>query len=295
MILFFPDTNPNDIPILIMWPAVALVTWYGGFYAGLFTTIVGLVVFDYFCYVPVGVFKIDPVLIFQALVLFLFTVWIGWIRNVHLATKLETHRLKQQILELVEGAGDPLFSLARDWRFTHAHQELRKAETRTASLQVIIARLTEAVTFQQVAGVIAREAIILYGARACIVGRLVNEYRSLELFYHCGDVSEGVAQTEIVPLDRRSILGDAVRSRRAIWVESGDDYVAQYPYRLHDCAGSNIQTLVALPLVTKGTAVGVLALSFDKKQRLPAADRDFILTLAQQCAQALDRARLYEP
>ena len=50
---------------------------------------------------------------------------------------------------------------------------------------------------------------------------------------------------------------------------------------------------VALPLVAGGRPVGVIGISLRRARRVNATERATLLALAEQCAQALDRARLY--
>ena len=47
-------------------------------------------------------------------------------------------------------------------------------------------------------------------------------------------------------------------------------------------------------MLDKGRTFGVLTLSFDRILAYTPEDQDYALTLAQQGAQALERARLYE-
>ena len=50
---------------------------------------------------------------------------------------------------------------------------------------------------------------------------------------------------------------------------------------------------VALPLTVAGRVVGVIGIGFAEVQRFSAIERAMLLAVAEQCAQALDRARLY--
>jgi signal transduction histidine kinase/CheY-like chemotaxis protein len=54
------------------------------------------------------------------------------------------------------------------------------------------------------------------------------------------------------------------------------------------------QAWISIPLMLEGRAVGGLSLAFAQERTFRQSDRAFILALAQQCAQALERARLYE-
>jgi signal transduction histidine kinase/ActR/RegA family two-component response regulator len=52
--------------------------------------------------------------------------------------------------------------------------------------------------------------------------------------------------------------------------------------------------MVAFPLIVKDRTIGALGLSFLEVQEFSDEDSAFLLALAQQCAQALERSRLYE-
>ena len=49
-----------------------------------------------------------------------------------------------------------------------------------------------------------------------------------------------------------------------------------------------------LPLVLDGRTLGTLGFVYAREQRFDADQRAFALAVAAQCAQALDRARLFE-
>ena len=50
----------------------------------------------------------------------------------------------------------------------------------------------------------------------------------------------------------------------------------------------------ALPLLVRGRVVGALALRFAEPQSFDQSERAFFGAIADQCALAMDRARLYE-
>ena len=50
----------------------------------------------------------------------------------------------------------------------------------------------------------------------------------------------------------------------------------------------------SIPLLVKGSVLGTIGLSFSTLQSFSDDDKGFAISLAQQCAQALERARLYE-
>src|SRR5262249_35064594 len=74
------------------------------------------------------------------------------------------------------------------------------------------------------------------------------------------------------------------------------EYTARFPAslaRLRDVAPAEFST-ACVPLIAEGRAIGGLAFSFAQTRLFPADERTFIELLANQCAQAIDRARLLE-
>ena len=81
----------------------------------------------------------------------------------------------------------------------------------------------------------------------------------------------------------------------ALWLRNRFDILEHLPC-LDQWATSTdlLQAIVALPLQIEGRLLGAIAFSFSSEQRFGDRQRDFLLTLAEVSAQALDRARLFE-
>ena len=88
-----------------------------------------------------------------------------------------------------------------------------------------------------------------------------------------------------VPWRRRCATGVPV------FVESAASWRAKYPAVTR---GQDAGSVVAVPFTAGGRVTGGLELEFDYDRRIAPEDGNFILTLAGQGAQALERARLYE-
>jgi signal transduction histidine kinase len=78
-----------------------------------------------------------------------------------------------------------------------------------------------------------------------------------------------------------------------VLIESRAAMEARYP-QLGQRAMAEHHAWAAIPLLVEGRVSGALGLSFDAAHNFKADERAFLLTLASQCAQALERARLYE-
>jgi serine phosphatase RsbU (regulator of sigma subunit) len=93
------------------------------------------------------------------------------------------------------------------------------------------------------------------------------------------------------PLDASTPLGEAIGTGRLVLLEDREAWRRRFPaVRL---LGDH-QAAAAIPLVFHGRVLGAMALSFDAPREFSRADREFVLALARQAAQALERARLYD-
>ncbi len=98
------------------------------------------------------------------------------------------------------------------------------------------------------------------------------------------------------PLPRalRAPLEVAVLHDEPVWIGSAADLRVRYPDLVPADAAVSDDSWVALPLHVRGRAIGALGLGFAGAHDFDEEERGFMLALAQQCAQAVDRAQLYE-
>ena len=167
---------------------------------------------------------------------------------------------------------------------------------RIATLQALTAALSEALTLAQVADLIVGEGVASLGARVGAL-HLVDETRDgLELVAQRGLGPHGALAVARLPLSVASaVVVDAANQGRPVWILGRDRVRAAAPEISRRLAGEvEPAALAALPLVVGGTVAGVLTLAFDAPGTLPEEDRVFALALVRHCAQAVERARLYE-
>ena len=96
------------------------------------------------------------------------------------------------------------------------------------------------------------------------------------------------------PIDSPSPLAEAVRTGKPIWAQPIQNRVARYPHLAQMYAQYDFEAWISIPLMVEGWAVGGISLGFAHFQELSGEDQAFILAVAQQCAQAIARAHLYE-
>ena len=173
----------------------------------------------------------------------------------------------------------------------------RASAQRLSLLQRATAALSAATTPTSVGATAADHVRQLLGPGSLVGVYEVDEGRRvLSALTHdaAGPGSEG---WRTVPLSTVRPLTLAVHERRAQWFEDVGGWLALHP-EAHRELGDNMRAVgtsggVALPLTVGTTTVGVIGIGFDTGRRLTATERATLLALAEQCAQALDRARLY--
>jgi PAS domain S-box-containing protein len=99
---------------------------------------------------------------------------------------------------------------------------------------------------------------------------------------------------ERLDLREHSPIADAVGSLAPMWLGRVDDWREEYPEFVSSARAAGFHSGAVIPLVASGKCIGVLALGSRREFPLDDGDRRAALSLAEQCAQALDRARLYQ-
>lgn len=87
---------------------------------------------------------------------------------------------------------------------------------------------------------------------------------------------------------------EVMRSGRALWLESPDEIDERYPLLAAERARREEGAWAVVPLLASGRALGALTVAFAGPRRLEADERTFVRLVAQPCAAALERARLFE-
>ena len=167
------------------------------------------------------------------------------------------------------------------------------AANRTARLLTVMMALSESLTSAQVAQVIIEQGMSALGASCGLVAVLNQDASELEIiqaigYEHVGDFQRSFSIHAPYP------LAEAVRTGQPVWLETIENRIARYPHLAQAYAKAGSKAWISVPLLIEGQAVGGLSLSFSTVPQLSESDRAFVLALAQQSAQSIDRARLYE-
>ncbi len=171
---------------------------------------------------------------------------------------------------------------------------LKRAENHTAILQKITSRFSGASTVTQVAETILDEATSSLEGHGGVVALLTQDKQALQLVSAANLPREVAEQFQHLPLHLPTPLTDAARTGQPVWIASREEYLTRYPHLQNTLISTGTQANATLPLPINQHVIGSVSLSYPIPQPFPAPDREFLSALAGQCAQAMERARLYE-
>lgn len=169
-----------------------------------------------------------------------------------------------------------------------------QAARRIAQLQDVTASLSTALTIDQVVSVAIDRGIAALGAAAGAVVLLTGDGTELAVAGAAGYPADVLEPWHRFSIDADVPIAEAVRAGRSIWLESPAARAARYPLLAAQTADTSYGAWAALPIAVGDRIAGALGLSFAQPQQFGEEDRRLASNLVQQCAQAIERARLYE-
>ena len=175
-----------------------------------------------------------------------------------------------------------------------ARRIAERAVEQATRLAAVTALLSEAVTPRDVAAVIVTQAVEALGARAAAVSLLAEDEVHLDLIHAVGYPEDVVQRWHRFLPGQFGGIAECLRTGRIVSLETEADLAREYPEREVLPAAVRAGARAAVPLVTRGSAVGVLYMNFGAYRRFGDDEITFMRALGQQCAQAVERARLYE-
>jgi hypothetical protein len=169
--------------------------------------------------------------------------------------------------------------------------EEHRAGERMTRLQAVTAGLSSAATPAQVADVVIHQGVMALDAVAGSVALLSEDGATLEMVAAVGYPAPALEPWRRFSVDTQAPMTESVRSGAPVFLESAAAWRARFP------GGPRVAehgAWAAIPLLVEGRVLGACGLSFAESRAFPEAERRFMVTLAELCAQALDRARLLE-
>jgi PAS domain S-box-containing protein len=185
--------------------------------------------------------------------------------------------------------------LIEDARLVAAQEAARhaadEARTRTEKLQALTSALSAAHTIPEIAEVAFGDGFAAMGIDAGWFALLDSTGGSIEVLGDHGD-QRLPERFRRMPLRAKLPMSDAIRTGRTVVSRSRSERDRNFPALAELLAPYEVS--VALPLTTHGRPVGALALHRRSNEPLTPDMLSFMESFAQQCAQALERAQLYE-
>ncbi|XQQ04962.1 MAG: ATP-binding protein [Leptolyngbya sp. IPPAS B-1204] len=201
--------------------------------------------------------------------------------------------LRQHVVELEQGIAD--LTQSPHPKLNQGNRELADLSTwRISLLQQLMASLAGALTTAEIVDILLHQGLIALKAVRGWVAQRSADPETIEIIKMIGCSPAEMETYRSVRLSQATPATDSIRTGQMVLVRSLEEYRQHYPDLIEQFMASGSQSLVSLPLVINGQVMGSLGWSFAQPQEFDEGDCDFMMTLARQCAQALERAQLYE-
>ena len=174
-----------------------------------------------------------------------------------------------------------------------ARQLAEQTAQRNASLQALTAALSEVLTPAAAAEVAVEQGLAVLKASAGFIALLTDQDQTLEIIKALGYPQKLLNRWSRFPLTADLPIADAVKTKQPILLESREAWAQAYPHLARLYASTLDHAWASIPLIVEGRTVGGMGLSFREVQSFNEEDCAFMLALARQCAQAIERARAY--
>ncbi len=172
-----------------------------------------------------------------------------------------------------------------------------RSRHRTDRLQSLTASLAAAHSMDDVAAVVVSQMTAALGSRTGAIAVRAPDGDELHLLRQSGFTPGVLPTVTRQPLTFASPLVDCFLRRTPVWVESlhgPDGLESRYPAILPVWTEVGIASGAFIPLVIAGEVVGAISFGFAEAHPFDESDRAFLLSLGQQTALAVERARLFE-
>jgi signal transduction histidine kinase len=204
------------------------------------------------------------------------------------ASDRDVHELQQAMTAMAS---------AIESREERLREETRAAERLSNQLARLHASRNALATLMppdEITAVVVREAM---GATGATTGAVVipddetSQFRLSATAGYAPEVNSGLdgLSTLIV-----SPMSDALKSSRVVSFSTAEELIRNYPATAHLKRGARTEAGAFLPLRVEGKVLGVLLLGFSEQKAFAQDELDLMFAFANQAAQALHRATLYD-
>jgi signal transduction histidine kinase len=205
-------------------------------------------------------------------------------------------RLDERDLQMAEELGRRAGTAMENARLYAESQRARRAAednaARASLIQEVAAALSEAPTASIVTEVVTSLGTKAISASAAAVYEVSTSGEELILLRAMGypeEILEGyrrISMSTNIPIVESFKTGRPLFFRQRDQLEGHDRELVQFR--------ETFASWAALPLQVEGRRLGALGISFKNPREFDETERDFVVTVSRLCAQALERANLYD-
>ena len=199
--------------------------------------------------------------------------------------------------ELAQRAAATLVNARLFARARRAHADADAARERTERLQCLSGELTRSLTPDAVVDVVVRNLVVALDAQSAGVFELSEDGREFRLRGTANVDATTRERAARVPVDTPLPIGEAARTGQPVLIDDSAAWRAAHP-AVPVISARERGAWAALPLqVMEGTSnrlLGALTVTLPGPHAFTDEERGFLQTFADLCAQALDRARMFD-
>ena len=171
--------------------------------------------------------------------------------------------------------------------------EAQRARFRTERLQQLTERLAAVTSVVEVAELFVEQVRDAMEFNSAAVALLSPDRSELVTIAHVGFGDELSSRLRR-PTNGASPSLDVLRDGQPRWYSSRASLNAAYPQFADSKAFGSLEALMVLPLDLGSGPFGVIGMGFSYRRELSDDEKALAITLARQCAQGIERSRLYE-
>jgi signal transduction histidine kinase len=175
-----------------------------------------------------------------------------------------------------------------------ARRETERARERADRLQALTAALAATSTPEEVAEVVVAQAVSSTGAATGMLAlRTGTDPPEAVILRQIGLGDDVLGLFARFGLHAPGPAAACLRTGEAFFVESRTEVVRRFPEMAAIWESLGTHAVVTVPLTAAGDTIGAMSFTFQAPRTFAPEDRAFFLALGRQCAQALERARLF--
>jgi GAF domain-containing protein/anti-sigma regulatory factor (Ser/Thr protein kinase) len=195
----------------------------------------------------------------------------------------------RQVAELETVADQLALALERSM-LQRSRDEAVRLEARVERVKAVSEAMNPKLGVDEVAAAILAEAAEALGAAGGGLGVATPGGRNFEFMSTIGVVEGTEAR---VPVETRGPNTDAYRTGKVVRIEHAADWRREYPEG-SPLLGKRAGAVLGVPISAAGRRIGAIGLRFDRERSFSPDELRFVIALAEEAGEALERARLFE-